>query len=228
MTSTAESAGSVFELALADTATDVEEEPSSRRILDAACELFGRIGIQRCSMSDVAAQAGVSRITVYRRFASREALVQQVIRREFRRYIDQFLTDVASAPTVADRVVAGFVSALRTTRNNPLMGGLMASEPGSLVSSMVGDGGGTLATVRAFVAGQLKREQRAGHVADTVDVDLVAEIMVRLSTSFLVTPSTLVDLDDDEQVAEVARRVLVPMLDPAELRGSRRPSRSTS
>lgn len=219
MTSTAEStgstgSGSVFELALADAAADVDEDPSSSRILDAACELFGRVGIQRCSMSDVAAEAGVSRITVYRRFASREALVQQVVRREFRRYIDQFLADVADAPTAAERVVAGFVSALRTTRDNPLMGGLMASEPGSLVSSMLGDGGGTLATVRSFVAGQLRREQRAGHVSDAVAVDLVAEIMVRLSTSFLVTPSALVDLDDDTQVAEVARKVLVPMLDP--------------
>jgi len=215
MTSTAEPTGSVFELALADAVADVDEDPSSSRILDAACELFGRVGIQRCSMSDVAAQAGVSRITVYRRFASREALVQHVIRREFRRYIDQFLADVAEAPTAAERVVAGFVSALRTTRGNPLMGGLMANEPGSLVSSMLGDGGDTLATVRSFVAGQLRREQRAGHVSEAVDVDLVAEIMVRLSTSFLVTPSALVDLDDDTQVAEVARRVLVPMLDPA-------------
>lgn len=214
MTSTAESGGSVFELALADAAADIDEDPSSSRILDAACGLFGRVGIQRCSMSDVAAEAGVSRITVYRRFANREALVQHVIRREFRRYIDQFLADVADAPTAAERVVAGFVSALRTTRDNPLMGGLMASEPGSLVSSMLGDGGATLATVRSFVAGQLRREQRSGHVSDAVDVDLVAEIMVRLSTSFLVTPSALVDLDDDAQVAEVARRVLVPMLDP--------------
>ncbi|KAA1428528.1 TetR/AcrR family transcriptional regulator [Nocardioides antri] len=211
----AEATASVFELALADSAGDVDDDPTSSRILDAACALFARVGIQRCSMNDVAAEAGVSRITVYRRFASREALVQHAVRREFRRYIDQFVLDVAAAATAADRVVAGFVSALRNTRDNPLVGGLMATEPGSLVSSMMGDGGDTLATVRAFVAGQLRREQRAGHVADTVDVDLVAEVMVRLSTSFLVTPSRLVDLDDDEQLAEVARRVLVPLLEPA-------------
>lgn len=216
MTTAAEATtGSVFELALADSVSDVDEDPTSSRILDAACDLFARVGIQRSSMNDVAAQAGVSRITVYRRFANRDALVQHVIRREFRRYIDQFLVDVADAPTAGERLVAGFVSALRTTRRNPLMGGLMASEPDSLASSMVGDGGDTLATVRGFVAGQLRREQRAGHVDAAVDVDLVAEIMVRLSTSFLVTPSALVDLDDDEQVAEVARKVLVPMLGPA-------------
>ncbi len=215
MTMTAEATASVLERAFAADGAPgdpVDDDPTSSRILDAAADLFGRVGIQRSSMSDVATQAGVSRITVYRRFASREALVQHVVRREFRRYVDRFLVDVAGASSAEERVVAGFVSALRSTRQHPLIGGLMASEPGSLASSMVGDGGGTLATVRGFVAGQLRREQRAGHVSDAVDVDLVAEIMVRLSTSFLVTPSLLVDLDDDEQVADVARRVLVPML----------------
>lgn len=214
MSTTAEATGSVLELALAGAGHEVDDDPTSGRILDAACALFARVGIQRCSMTDVAAEAGVSRITLYRRFASREALVQHAVRREFRRYVDRFLDDIAGASTAADRVVAGFVSALRSTRDNPLVGGLMASEPGSVVSSMVGDGGDTLATVRAFVAGQLRREQAAGHVAARVDVELVAEIMVRLSTSFLVTPSRLVDLDDEERLAEVARQALVPLLDP--------------
>ena len=36
--------------------------------------------------------------------------------------------------------------------------------------------------------------------------------MVRLSTSFLLSPSEVIDLDDDDQVADIARRYLVPML----------------
>jgi TetR/AcrR family transcriptional repressor of uid operon len=38
----------------------------------------------------------------------------------------------------------------------------MAAEPDLLVPSMINDGGQTLATVQRFVAGQLRREQRAG------------------------------------------------------------------
>jgi TetR/AcrR family transcriptional repressor of uid operon len=48
-------------------------------------------------------------------------------------------------------------------------------------------------------------------------VELVAELMVRVSSSFLLTPSHVIDLDDDEQVRAVARRFLVPMLDPGDL-----------
>jgi AcrR family transcriptional regulator len=173
------------------------------------------MGVQRSTMEDVARRAGVSRITVYRRFATKDALVEHVVRREFRRYFDRFLIDIQQAETAADRVVLGFVSSLRAIRRNPLIGGLIATEPDLVVPSMISDGGRTLATVRQFVAGQLRHEQRAGHVADDLDIDHVAELMVRISASFLAIPSHLIDLDDDAQLAALARRFLVPMLSPS-------------
>jgi AcrR family transcriptional regulator len=192
----------------------VDDDETSARILDAAYEVFCRIGIQRSTMEDVARRAGVSRITVYRRFATKSALIDQVVRREIRRYFDQFLLDIEQAETAADRVVLGFVSSLRAIRRNPLIGGLMAADPNALVPTTIGDGGRTLATVREFVAGQLRREQDAGNVSGAVNVDIVAELMVRVCSSFLVIPSHIVDLDDDEQLADVARQFLVPMLAP--------------
>jgi TetR/AcrR family transcriptional repressor of uid operon len=191
-----------------------DDDETSARILDAAYELFCRIGIPRTTMEDVARRAQVSRITVYRRFATKATLVDHVIRREIRRYFDQFLVDIERAETAADRVVLGFVSSLRAIRRNPLIGGLMAADPDALVPTAIGDGGRTLATVRAFVAGQLRSEQEAGNVSADVNVDVVAELMVRVCASFLMIPSHIVDLDDDEQLADVARQFLVPMLNP--------------
>ncbi|GAA4523228.1 TetR/AcrR family transcriptional regulator [Amycolatopsis samaneae] len=206
---------SMLERAYTEAVERVDDTDETRaRILDAAYEQFCRMGIQRSTMEDVARRAAVSRITVYRRFATKDALVEHVVRREFRRYFDQFLVDIERAETVADRVVLGFVSSLRAIRGNPLIGGLIAAEPDLFVSSMTRDGGRTLATVREFVAGQLRREQRAGTVAREVDPDRVAELMVRVSASFLAIPSHLIDLDDDDQVAAVARQFLVPMLRP--------------
>ena len=48
-----------------------------------------------------------------------------------------------------------------------------------------------------------------------VDVDIVAELMVRVCSSFLVIPSHIIDLDDDEQLRHLARQFLVPMLEPS-------------
>jgi AcrR family transcriptional regulator len=204
---------SVLERAYTDAVEQVGDTDETRtRVLDAAYEQFSRMGVQRSTMEDVARRAGVSRITVYRRFATKDALVEHVVRREFRRYFDRFLIDIQQAETAADRVVLGFVSSLRAIRRNPLIGGLIATEPDLVVPSMISDGGRTLATVRQFVAGQLRHEQRAGHVADDLDIDHVAELMVRISASFLAIPSHLIDLDDDAQLAALARRFLVPML----------------
>lgn len=207
-------AESLLERAYIDAVEQVGDADAIRvRVLDAAYEQFCRMGIQRSTMEDVAKRAGLSRITVYRRFATKDTLVEHVVRREYRRYFDRFLVEIKQAETVADRVVLGFVSSLRAIRGNPLIGGLIAAEPGLLASSMITDDGRTLATVREFVAGQLRQEQHAGNVATGLDPDVVAELMVRVSASFLAIPSHVVDLDDEEQLAALARRYLVPMLE---------------
>jgi TetR/AcrR family transcriptional regulator, repressor for uid operon len=193
-----------------------DDDDTSAGILAAAYELFCHIGIPRTTMEDVARRAGVSRITVYRRFANKSALVDHVVRREIRRYFNRFLVDIERAETAADRVVVGFVSSLRAIRGDPLIRGLMAVDPNALIPTAIGDNGRTFATVQTFVAGQLRREQEAGNVSAAVDADLVAELMVRVCASFLVIPSQIVDLDDDDQLRDLARRYLVPMLDPTE------------
>src|SRR5699024_9314100 len=131
------------------------------------------------------------------------------------RYFDRFLIEIEQAETVAERVVLGFASSLRAIRNDPLIGGLLEAEPDLLAPSMVNDGGRTLATVRGVVAGQLRLEQQAGNISEEVEVDLVAEMMVRISTSFLIIPSYVIDLNDDDEVRAVAERFLVPMLSPS-------------
>ncbi|GAA1481418.1 TetR/AcrR family transcriptional regulator [Gordonia sinesedis] len=183
------------------------------RIVDAARDQFSRVGIKHSTMDDVARRANVARITIYRRFPTRDALVEAVLLREFRSYFDQFLIDIRDARTVADRVVVGFVSSLRAMRRNPVMSGMLTAEPDILSSSMIADDGQMVAVVRRFVAGQLRREQAAGHVAAGVDVDVVAEMMVRVTASFLAIPSTVIDVDDDAQLSEIARWMLVPLLD---------------
>lgn len=206
---------SILERALADAVGRAEDDDATtERVLGAAYEQFCRMGIRRSTMEDVGRRAGVSRITVYRRFATKDALVESVVRREFRRYFDRFLVDIQEVETASERVVRGFVSSLRAIRGNPLIGGLLEAEPDAVVPSMISDDGRTLATVRAFVAGQLRLEQQAGTISCEVEVERVAELMVRVSASFLIIPSHLVDLDDEAELRAVAEQFLVPMLEP--------------
>ena len=83
---------SLLERVFAEAAERADDgDEITTRVLDGAYEQFCRMGIRRSTMEDVARRAGVSRITVYRRFATKDALVEQVVRREFHRYFDQFL-----------------------------------------------------------------------------------------------------------------------------------------
>ncbi|MCU4186605.1 TetR/AcrR family transcriptional regulator [Acidiferrimicrobium sp. IK] len=192
---------------------DLDDRDAIRaRLLESAHDLLCRLGPQRMTMEDVARAAGVSRITVYRRFATKDVLIQHVVRLEFRRYLRRFRQEIARCETVGERVAVGFATSLRVFRTNPLIRGLMDQDSGVFLASVVGDGGLTTEVVRRFIAAQLRKETEAGTIPPAVDTELVAEVMVRLTTSYLVTPSRLLDVDDDEVMKEVARIALVPLL----------------
>ena len=199
--------------ALFDRALEDDDVPDGARarILEAAREQFRLVGIRRSSIEDVARRAGLTRVTVHRRFGTKEALVEEVLLAELRAFFGQFRAAVSEVPTAADRVVEGFALALGAARRNPLAGGLMATEPHVVVPFLAADGR-VLHAVRDFVAGQLRREQEAGEIAADVDVRVVAELMARVTLSFFLAPDSAVDLDDPDQVRDVARRFLAPLV----------------
>ena len=63
-------------------ATAETDSSTRQRILVATAEVLGRNGKTKLSLSEVAAQAGVSRPTLYRWFASKEVLLKALSRYE--------------------------------------------------------------------------------------------------------------------------------------------------
>ena len=78
----------------------VDEQRAS--ILDAAEELFLQKGIENTSIGDIAAQAGVSRITVYRYFANRDEMAVKIQSRMFNK-INALIPVEGHAPTLESR-----------------------------------------------------------------------------------------------------------------------------
>ena len=208
-------AGSEGERMGAATGEPVDE--TRERILDTAYDLFCTRGIRHSSMDEVARRAKAARITVYRKFETKDALVNEVMLREFQRYFQRFSAEVRGCETIAERVEVAFVSSLRAFGENPLLANLLENERDSVVGSLIGRDGQMIATVRRFVAGRLAAEQAAGHLHADLDVDLLAEMLVRVCASYLTIPTDLVDLSDDDALRALARQFLVPMLDYREL-----------
>lgn len=69
-----------------------EERQAS--ILQAAARAFGRSGFVATSMDDVAAEAGITRLIVYRHFGSKEDLYRAVLDQVRQRLRDEFQTAV--------------------------------------------------------------------------------------------------------------------------------------
>ncbi len=79
--------------------------PPHERILAVARELFCRDGIHATGIDRILTLAGASKMTLYSRFGSKEALVRVVLHEEGEAWRGRFFSALgASAPTPADRL----------------------------------------------------------------------------------------------------------------------------
>jgi len=191
----------------------VGEDALLDRVAAAALDEFAEHGIRRTSMEDVARRAGVSRMTVFRRFASKQGLVEVVIAREVRRGMEELDLLWEGAETLEDRLVGGFVFAGRFVRGHPLFDRLLRSEPEVLLPLLTLDGGPVLKLYRSLIADRLQVEVDSGRAA-TSDVEGVAEVIARLAISLLLTRDGTITLDDPDTVVHLVNLVLLPMLQP--------------
>lgn len=181
------------------------------RLVDAAIACIVRHGIERTSISAVAAVAGVSRPTVYAHFDSREALIAAALGKADAAIADQ----VAAAArrrsgTAADFVVEALVAARREFRAAPALNpvGWLRSEPGADRDPLSGRALGIARTILAPVAEYDPLLEP--------HIDEIAETLVRWLLSLLMFDS---ERTSDEAVLRAyLRRAVVPALDA--LRGT--------
>ena len=198
---------------LLEMAPVVGEDALFDRVAAAALDEFAEHGIRRTSMEDVARRAGVSRMTVFRRFASKQRLVEIVIAREVHRGMQELDLLWEGAETLEDRLVAGFEFAGRYVSGHPLFDRLLRSEPEVLLPPLTLDGGPVLELYRSLIAQRLQAEVNAGRAA-TTDLDGVAEVIARLAISLLLTRDGTITLGDPNSVRRLVNLTLLPMLQP--------------
>ena len=209
MTNTAKKPASLSRLLLVDEAgagTDVV----GKRILDAAFEQFCLIGIRRSSMEDVAKRAKVGRVTIYRRFESKDKLVSALLWRETRTAIAKVEEAVKGVVNPEDRFVEGFVAGMRAIRQHPLIMAMLSTEPETALPLLTIKAAAGLELARAFMAQEIRRARADLGIPDD-DAEQVAEIYARLTHSLVLTPPTCLPLDNDQRMREFARRHIVPI-----------------
>ncbi|MDA0251995.1 MAG: helix-turn-helix domain-containing protein [Mycobacterium sp.] len=104
-------------------------DAAAEAILDAALVEFDRHGIRRVSLEDVARRAGVSRTTIYRRFANREELVAAVMDRENARLFADIADELNEARPQSNYYVEAFTSAILRSRRHRVLNRMITDEP---------------------------------------------------------------------------------------------------
>ncbi|WP_326948484.1 TetR/AcrR family transcriptional regulator [Amycolatopsis sp. NBC_01307] len=184
------------------------EDEARRRIVEAATACLDRAGLAKTSLSDVAAEAGVTRQTVYRYFPGLKDILRAVGLAGVEEFAGRMARHLASFGTAAEAAVEAVVFAVRTVPGEPYLGLLLQAGEGEYFTAGV-------TSQLAFSAGagilrNVPVDWAAAGVGSDDDLQGLAEILMRLFLSFLQYPSTPA-LTDDELRALV-RRWLGPAL----------------
>jgi len=182
------------------------------RILDAALLRFGEFGVKKTTIEDIARQAGVDRVTVYRRIGSRDDVVQAVASRE----VATVLTELDALPTnhtdLGEMMADVFIMVMTRWRNHTLVNRMLALEPERILPKLTIDGSPVFAMSVAATHTALCRAADAGLMDDPPDLLNRAEVMCRIVHSFILGPQGVISIETDQELADFARTYLVPIV----------------
>lgn len=180
----------------------------SAEILDAAQQVFEQYGARRANVEDVARAAGISRSTLYRAYPNKEALLEAVLYRELAAFLGQLDRHASGLPP-REAVVECFERGLSMTREIPLVARLLEAEP-EVITGAGGSSGSSIVLGAADQVAQTLR--RSGATMPDDELHVVAELMLRLSYTYMLNPHGALDLTDSGAVREYARRYLAPLV----------------
>lgn len=182
------------------------------RILDAALVQFEKVGVKKTTIEDVARQAGVDRVTVYRRVGSRDDLVQAVVSREVRVVLTEVARIAERHDDIGDLVADIFVTVLTKWRNHPLAQRMLAIEPERVITKLTTDGATVFTLSVTTTAAALERATARGLLPEIPDLLTRAEVVCRVVHSLILAPVGGVRLESDTELTEFARTYLLPII----------------
>lgn len=190
---------------------DADPDPTRDRILDAALLEAASVGLARVTVDEVARRAGVGRMTVYRRYARRDELMEAMLVRECARFLAAVSGGLDEAEEPGEKVAASFVAAMRFVREHPLLKRLSHADPGGVVDTVAAGDAVLLTMGRDFIAAQLQ----VGGGIDAREARWAADVTARLFLTFVALPPGDPDPHDDSELRSFARRILVPLMSGA-------------
>ena len=183
-------------------------------VLAAAKACVLDVGLRRTTLADVARRAGVSRMTVYRRYGDMPSLVSALLTTELLGLISGADVEVADRPTARERLVEAVVLVVDRLAEHPLWCRVLELDPELLLPLVFDRFGSSQKAAVELVAGQVAEGRRDGSMRD-VEPALAATCLLLTAQSFVFSARIVGAAHDRAAVSAELRHLLDSYLRPA-------------
>ncbi|ATY12278.1 TetR/AcrR family transcriptional regulator [Amycolatopsis sp. AA4] len=184
------------------------EDEARRRIVQAAIACIDRAGLAKTNLSHVAAEAGVTRQTVYRYFPSLAEILRAVAQAGAEEFAERMRKHLSAFDSPVEVAVESVVFAVRSLPDEPYLGLLLQAGEADYFTA------GTATPPSFSLGARILRDTEvdwsAAGVRTDAELQELAEILMRLFMSFLQYPST--PPATDEELRGMVRRWIGPAL----------------
>lgn len=186
--------------------TSIRHNGPDDSLLDAARHCILAVGWKRTTLTDVARRAGVSRMTIYRRWPDMQTLLADLMTREW----SGVVMDAAPAPDTspADRIADGVARTVRRLRENELFRRIVHVDPELLLPYLLDRRGRTQDSILELTEAAISEGQAEGAVR-AGDAALLARALLLTAHGFALSAETMVDSPEDVDRLDAELRLLV-------------------
>lgn len=170
-------------------------------VLDAVRDCVLAVGVRRTTLTDVARRAGVSRMTLYRRWPDVRSLVGDLMTREWIAVATGALPEPGPGAPVRDVITEGLVAAVRAFGAHPLFRKILDVDPELLLPYVLDRRGASQEALLEMLAGSLREGHADGSVR-AAHPERQARSVLLIVQSFTLSLRTMTDEDDPELAPE--------------------------
>lgn len=182
-------------------ATDTRE-----LIIESAFACFRRNGLDKTTIVDIARTAQVSRSTVYEYFSDKAAIVEACAEHSSQRFYREMSKAMDRGGSLEEKLTRAAVFVTRARRFVEPEKYFHVDEVSLLLTK---NAAVLLRECAEFLAPYLAAAKLTGEVRKDLDVTAAGEWFARMLFSLFSTPSSTLDMNDDDVVAEFVRAHVV-------------------
>ena len=175
-------------------------------VLDAARATVLDFGFRRATLTEVARRAGLSRMTVYRRYSDGNELMRALMSREFGQVLIEAQTRAGALEDPLDRVVSGVTGTLGMLMEHPLMLRLLELEPEMLLPYLTDRVGVFQTEGRRALAAWIAQAQAVGAIREG-EPEMLAETIELAARGLVIATRTLSEPERQAALGELRHMI---------------------